>query len=781
MFHDVRQALQRIRRRPTVSALIVITLAVGIAGATVGFTLADALRWHPLPFADADRLVRVRLSASGAASAADVLQAWRGQDQILDGLYPFALDSAIVTVGGEPEAVTVANLAPGLLGALGVTPASGRDFERGDLTDGGHTVIVSGDLWRRLHPAGSTTGGTLVVEGVTQTVIGVMPDGVEFPVSHVAVWRPSLPGPTVRHVTAVGKLKRGVTLDAAQAIARSTSPGAGESRDRRVEITPFVALNPATSTALGVLIGAVSLLFVLAVANAANVTLSEAVRRDMEHVLRTSLGASWLRLARQATIESLCLSAVAAVAALIVSRWALDVAVKAVPYLMSFQALRPIGLDWRALACAAVMAALAGLATSSVVIFRARGIDVQAALRGQSSGLRSHWRIRDVLTVAQIAISLALLVNAGLLANSVWRLDRADPGFDPHQVVRLTMQFPAARLADEAQTRVALEEIRQEAVSLPGVASATIAYAMPPGLDSRQVEGLEAASAVSQLSGGAVWFGRVDGDFFSTLRIPVLAGRSFDTRDGPAAEPVAVVSRALAARWWPDGAALGRRFRETGDDPWRTIVGVVADVTNTDVDQTQGQLAFYTPRAQSPTWWYEGLIVRIATPPALVVPALRAVVRRAMPDTPIVDVATAEELIGSANARLRFAARLMTAFAVLALGLAVIGVYGSFGYAVRQRAREIGVRLALGAAPTDVRRMVLGAGARLSLIGILIGVALSLVATRSLGALLIGVSASDPATLMGVSVLVAMAGLIATYLPARRASKIDPLIILRSE
>jgi putative ABC transport system permease protein len=781
---DLRQAVRFFWRRPGVAVLVVGTLGIGIAATTIIFSLADAILWHPLPFPDWDRLVRVRLTASGGlgpqSASGATLEAWPAKAQILDGLYPFGLDSAIVRLGDEPQAVTTCQLSPGLLSALGVTPVWGRAFAPDEFRPDSGVVIVSADLWQRLRSTGAAPADpTLLTDGVRQTVIGVMPAGFEFPVGRVSLWRPYAPSLATPGLVALGKLKRGMTIEAAQALARATAPNGPGQLVREVRITPFVAVSPTTSVGLRLLLGAVAMLLLISVANAANILVAEAVRRDAELAVRAALGASWPRLARQMVTETLCASAVAALAALVVSAWALTALARTVPYVMFFQTLRPIALDWRALLFGVTVATVAGLGASWLSVARARRTAPATALRGQGSGLPGRARASHGLTIAQIAVTLPVLASASLLGRGLWHLSRLDPGFSPDHLVQLVVQLPTWRLAHEQETRTALDELRADAARLPDVAGATVAYAIPPSLDSRPLEDLEGASSMAPSGAGDVWFGRVDEGFFSTLGIPVLAGRPFDTGDRLGSQPVAIVSRALAERLSPDGKALGRRFRESSSDPWLTIVGVVGNVTNSGVEQSASQLAFYTPRAQSTTWWYEGLIVRTRPTPEHVVPELRSLMRRRLPDAPIISASTAYDTIAGSSARVRFATALMTAFAGVALGLALVGVYGAFWCAVRQRTREIGVRLALGAAPADVLRMVLATSARLALIGVAIGLPLTLVATRGLGSLLFAVSSSDPATLAVVAIGLAAAAVAASYLPARRASQVEPVDALR--
>jgi len=780
---DLRHAGRLIRRRPGVAILVVLTLAIGIAGATITFSVADAILWHPLPFPHADRFVRVRIQttpgAGGLSESGGLLDAWAGR-QVLDRLYPFRIDGGIVDAGSVLRGVTFGELSPGLLDALNVTPTWGRTFSLDEYRPGSGVVLASAELWRQVQEAGhATPGASVLIEGVRHTIVGVMPEGFEFPVARVGLWRPYAPLSTDTGAVALGTLKEGVSLGQAEAAARVASQAHTAGPVRSVVISPFVSVGTATSTALYVLLGAVGLLLLTAIANTANVLMAEAVRRDVELALRATLGASWWRIARQLAVEALVLSTLAALVALLVSAWMLGLVVKSVPYLISFQALRPIALDWRALMCAAAVAAVAGLGATSFAILRVRRIDVHMALRGQTSGMPTHGRLNRVLTTTQMAITLALLTCAGVLARGLFDLSRADPGFDPDHVVEVSVQLPTARLADDAKLQATLADVRAEAAHLPGVVAATIAQAMPPSLGSQPLADLDVAGAAVHSGSRPVWSGPVDEAFFSTIGMTVLAGRGIDTRDRADTLRVAVVSRALADLLWPGRDAIGHQFRESADGPWLTVVGIVSNVINTEVDGSRGLLAFYTPHVQSPTWWYEGVIVRTRSSPDQIVPALRTLLRSRLPDAPMDDAFTARDELLSSNARGRFATGLMLAFAGVALVLAIIGVYGAFWFAVRQRTREIGVRLALGAAPRTMLGMVIGDSLRLVAIGVAAGVPLAFAATRALRSLLFDVSPADPLTFGSATVLLAAAALAATYLPARRASRIAPVDVLR--
>ncbi len=776
---DLRHAVRLLYRRPGISALVVAALALGIAATTVVFSLADAILWHPMPFRDAGRLVRVRVSSRGGPLP--VSAAAEAGASALEGVYPFQLDSAIVRVGSEPRAVTIGEISPGLIHALGVAPMWGREFTRDEFAAGTSAVLASAGLWRHHQAtAASPDDRTLVVDGVPHTVVGVMPDGFEFPVSRVELWQPFVPASSTTRLTALGLLRPGVTIEQAQAAIGASRAG-HDSRPFDLQIAPFVTVASTTASALRALLGAVALLLLTAVANAANIIQAQTVRRESELALRASLGASWLRIARQLVTESVLLAAIAAVTGVTIAAWTLTAVVTRVPYLMSFQALRPIGVDWRTLVVATGLAFLAGIGSACLAAVRVRRVDPQLSLRGQSFGTARQARIRAALSSAQVAITLVLLAGAGLLGNGFLRLSRADPGFVPADVVAVEVQLPTWQYDGEPPLRAALERLRLHAASLPDVIGATITNSVPPSLESRPLSGFTTEDAVLGSDAGFVSTGGVDDTFFQTLRIPLLAGRRFDDGIDPNGPPVAVVSRSLAERFWPHQTPVGRRFRETVTTPWLTVVGVVGDVRNGSFDQGLGPLAYYTARLQAASWWYEDLIVRTRPGAAHIVPALRAMIARELPEAPIVGVETGDDFIAGANGHVRFLTLLIITLAGLAATVALIGVYGTFSCIVSERTREIGVRLALGATAPEVCRMVLMSSGRWLAIGLAAGTLLSLAATRTLSAFLYEVAPNDPLTLSVVVVFLAAAAMGATYVPARRAAAVDPVQALRAQ
>ncbi len=788
---DVRYALRRFGRYPSVAILAIGTMAIGIAASTSVFTLADAVLWHPLPFKDPERIVSLwSVQAPGLPATPRVplasLEAWTAKADVLERVYAFSPRPGVIEAG-EPESVPVCEVSPGLLSSLGMLPISGRDFAPDDAAPGGDDVaIVSARLARTLGLEAGGPNSTITVDGTRRNIVGVMPPGFSFPTNRAALWLPlsqEARGPGPARVTAMARLRPGVSLARARATAEVATNGLVDARGRHlasIRLAPFVEPDATTTTALCVLLGAVALLFLIAVGNASGVQLAEAVRRDAEMALRTSLGATRWRLARQVLAESLLLAGCAALAGAGLASWVISGAAPSVPSILSFQSLRPIQIDWRALTFLVLAALVAGVASALASISRIGRRDLRGSLDRAGSQSAGHTRFRSVFTVTQLAFTLVLLMGAGLLGNGFVRLMRADPGYRPAGVHLLSLDLPERWFPDKAGADSKLEEMRREVASLPDVTSATVSDSAPPDF------GFMAAEAVETSDGNRI--GRtddvlgladVDGAYFATLGIPLLSGRTFDDRDRPAGQPTTVISRSLAARLWPGRDPLGRHFRTEGG-PWLTVIGIAGDVANGGMDQPLGTLVMYVPRAQQArTRHRQTLIARMRSGATAAVASLRSVVRRTLPEAPIDNTETAYAAIADSNARVRFATGLMATFAAVALGLALIGVYGSFWCAVRQRTSEIGVRMALGASPQAIMNMVLSGTARLVALGALIGTPIALAGARMLRSLLFEVSPYDPVTFGLVVLALALAALAATYLPARAASRIDPLAALR--
>ncbi len=776
---DLRAALRYVRNRRGLTLLVVSTLAIAIAATTTVFTLADLLLWHPVPFKNAERLVRLR--GFGEVDGVNPVSALQhdANRTPFSGVYAFGLAAAIVDVNGEAQAVTTGMIAPGVLGALGVSPVWGRDFTPQEAPGDSRVVVASAGLWDRLKSSGQIAPH-VAIDGQPYTVIGALPPGFEFPVSRVMLWRPFAPPQAARQIAALGTLKPGVSRQQAQAYAATIVPANAPRGAASLQVGPLVTTIPLTQLALRVLLGAAAVLLLVAVANVANVLVADGTRRDVEFAIRSSLGASHARIASQILLETLLLAAIAVAAGIALSIWVMSFVRSAIPYLLTFQALRPIALDVRGFVFAGIVAAGSAFAAAGLVIARRRTVRLEDVLRAQGSGGPQRNHMRTVLIVAQIAVSFVLVAAAALLARSLLRIAAVDPGFDARHVTAVTVEIPQYRYNGDQAVRQALESVKTAALALPGVTNATVVESIPPDLSTRNLRGLETPS-VTETSDTTVWYARIDHQFFATLGIPVLAGRGFANFDSASAVPVAVVSRALATRWWPAGNAVGQRFREDPTQPWRTVVGIVENVRNGSFEQPAGPYtSYHTPLTQEKeVWWFDDLAVRSDNQD--VAPALREVVARLMPGAPISGTLSGEQAVANANTRVRFSALLVIVLAAVTLSLALVGVFAGSWQAVEERRREIGIRIAMGATPAALMQMVLGRTARSAAIGLAIGIPAALASTRSLTALLFGVSPTDPRVLGVAALGLAAAAVGAAYAPARRAATVDPLQTIKAQ
>ena len=793
--NDLRFALRMFGQRPGVAAMIVVTLGIGIGASTAVFSVADAILWHPLSFRDANRLVTLtsydpakRVTSRAVSHSA--LNAWRAKDSILEDIYTYGQDAFLLTGEGDAEELTGGVVSEGLFAALGVHPRLGRDLAPDDYRDGSEAVVVLSDtLWRkRFAAAGDVLGRSLTMNDRRYTVVGVMAPGFTFPMDSDRLWIPLIAAPaSPTRGNVLARLRPGVSLTHAQVVTETTTRNLVDQSDQalpEIRVEAFTRRDPQTVNAVRVLLGAVGFLLLIAVSNAANVLLAEAVRRDAEMAVRLSLGASFGRLVRQVVTETLLVTGVACVAATALAAAALRLVVGGMPWILTYQSLRPIAVDSRAMAFAVGVATAAGLGTALAPMARARRVASQSALKGPAIAATSHGRLRAALVVLQLAVTVVLLVAAGLLANSFVRLNRVNLGFSTTTLLRVSIGLPETQFRDKSAMDRFLDEWRRAAGRVPGIVSATVSEAIPPGLIESASATIETADRGLTEQHRVAW-GDIDEGYFATLGIPLLQGRTFDARDRHDSPLAAVISAALAQQLWPGTDPIGRHFRFAPTLPWHAVIGVAGNVKNGDYDVNQSfgnERAVYFARTQTTlTQRWESLIVRTPGDPKGLEHPLRELTRALNPNAPIISVDTADEIIAEISGRARFVTMLMWGFAAMATLLALVGVYGAFWYAVRQRTREIGVRLALGAEPLDIVRLVLAENARVIAAGLMIGLPIAVAVSRGLRSMLFDVSPADPPTLMVVSTALVAAALASSYLPARRASRVNPTEALRHE
>jgi putative ABC transport system permease protein len=802
---DVRYAARALAQRPTFTAVAVLTVALGVGANTAIFSVVNAMLLQPLPYPDADRLVMVwtTTGAGNNAAAWPEYLDWRAQSRSFEEMAVWRGQSVTFTGGAEPERVSGAFVTSTFFEVVGARPVLGRTFrpEETDPATAQPLAVISHALWtRRFGGDHAILGRTLVLNGQPRSVIGVI--GPEFEGGRAPfdgwfmgseVWLPIADFPNANglargqtELLVVARRSRGVTLEAAQAdmtvVAGRLQQAYPDTHARRtVTLIPLhEQLVSEVRPALLVLFGSVGLVLLIACANVANLLLARAAHRQRELALRSALGAGRRRLVAQLLTESLVLALAAGVLGTAIGSLGLRGLVALVP---AGTGLPPsLGIDLTVLAFTAGLSLLTGVVFGLVPALQSSRPDLLAVLRegGRSVGGAARRRFRDGLVVAEVALSLVLLVGAGLLLRSVLALQGADPGFRSDRILTMEFRLPATRYTQPAQIAAFFRDILGRMRALPGIESVALARAVPfsgnGGSSTYEAEGRAPAAPGRE---SRTQTNIVSPDYFRTMGIPILQGRDFEERDTADAPPVAVVSATLARTVWPGQDPLGKRLRFKGAERWLTVVGVVGDVKHgafTDPAVPQA----YTPHDQDPRI-FACVLARTKGDPTAMAGPIRQAIWSVDPQQPVWRVRSMEALLAAARGPARAVTILIAAFATIALLLAAVGIYGVMTYLVTQRTREIGIRMALGASARAVVGMVVGRGMVLTLIAVGLGLAGAAALTRTLATLLFGVGPLDPLTFAAAAVVLGAVALLASYLPARRAARVDPVVALAEE
>jgi putative ABC transport system permease protein len=799
LLSDLRYGLRLLRQRPGFAAVAILTLAIGTGANTAIFSVVNSVLIRPLPYEDPGELTMVwqdlaRIDGPEREWATpDNFFDWRDQNEVFDGM--FALGGWGPTLLGmdRPEQLNGAVTSFDALTLLGLEPILGRTFRPEEDTAASELVVVLGhSLWqRRFAGDPSVLGKTITLDSQPATIVGVLPPDFDFPIvqdpeilAPLRIDRTNTCGRGCYTLRVIARLKDGVVFERAQAdmtaiAARLEQDYPDENRGVGIRLVPLheQVVGP-MRTALLVLLGAVGLVLLIACANVANLLLARATDRERELATRVALGASRARLLRQLLTESLLLAALGAALGLVLGLWGVDLLVSLVPD--SVPRFREVSVDAPTLAATSAVAALAGLAFGLLPGLRASSPSLQRSLKegGRGTDGGGNRRFRDTLVVVEVALALTLLVGAGLLMRSFASLVRVDPGFDADNV--LVSQLNLVGVAyDETTDRVSfVDRLLTRVRALPGVEGAGVVYALPlGGADADANFTIEGRPPPPPQQAPVAWYRPVSHDYFETMKMRLARGRWFEATDGAEATPVVLVNEAAAERYWPNEDPLRSRVRIGG--VLRQVVGVVADTRHFGLDQAP-RPAMYFPSPQLPLR-FTNLVVRTSGEPTALASSVRAAVAEIDPTLAIANVASMREVISDTVAAPRLITILLGVFALSALALAAIGLYGVMSYTVGQRRHEIGIRTALGAEAGDVVRWVVGRGMLLLVIGAAVGLTLSLALFRFLESLLFGISATDPTTFLAGAVVLAAVALVACYLPARRAASVDPMVALRHE
>ena len=793
---DVRWSLRMMRRDPLFSALAVAVLALGIGSASAVFSVADAALLRSLPYHDPDRLVAVLATGppetGNEISFPDLLD-WR-ESGSLEGIAAFRSTSLTLTGSGDPLRVSAARTTSNFLSLLGVEPALGRRFlAQEDEREQGRVVMMSHRFWQsRFGGRRDIVGEKLTLGGHPVTVVGVLPEGFDFPwlLRGADLWGTlafdfDLKERGARYLNALGRLKQGISRQAAEERLAAMSLSLAEkfprsSAGRSVRLAGLGEhLAGDVRTALLALLGAVGLVLLAACSNVAGLLLGRLDRRQREMALRAALGAGRSRGLRQLATEGLLLSALGAVAGLALAWTAVRWLGVLAP---DFPRLQEVGIDGRVLAFSVGISLLSALAFSLAPALRASKVELSDALRSGERGTSGQSvRLRRILAVSQAALALTLLAGSGLLVKSLHRLLAVEKGFQAESVLTMRISLPRSRYPEASQGTAFYSQLLQQLAGLPGLESAGMANIIPlSGNDLQLRAEIEGRPEPAPQDRPRAQYRAASAGYFEALGIAILQGRNFSPQDNAQGPPTVIINQEMARRYWPGQNPVGLRMRINNfNEPLRRIVGVAASVRHFKLD-SQARPEMYVPYQQSPARSYT-LVVRASGPPRPLLDALRREVAALDRDLPLYQVAAMEDLVGRSVTSRRFSMLLFSAFAAIALALSMVGVYGVIAQSAVRRRREIGIRMALGARRGDVLRMVAGEGLALGTLGALIGLASALGLTRLMAGMLYQVAPTDLPTLAGAAVLLLAVALAAGCIPARRASRVDPTVSLRQE
>ena len=806
---DLRYGVRMLIKSPGSTLVAVLALALGIGANSAIFSVVNAILLRPLPYKDSDRLVVVWESKPNKNIAQDQVSPpdyrdWVQQNRVFDQIAALRTQPSVLTDRQLPERIETALISPSAFEMLGVQAALGRVFFRDEERLGkNHVALLSHGLWQRLFGGDrGILGKNVTVDNASYTIIGVMPSGFQLLDTPSELWMPYTPDLKeensnqrgFRTLRVIAHLKPGVSLDQAHSEMRSIASRIEQqypdtNSGWTVKIVPLrEQMVGDIRPTLWTLLAAVVFVLLIACANVANLLLARASGREKEIALRTALGANPFRLVRQLLTESVLLALVSGALGLTLAAWSIALLAEFGP--ANLPRLHEIAIDWHVLLFTLAVSALTGIIFGLAPAFSSTRSDLNSILKTSgrgTTGSRSRARLRNALVVCEIASCVVLLTGAGLLIRSFLGLEKVNPGFRPDHVLTMQLTLPETRYS-EWQVALFYKQLIERLQTLPGLQYAGIARNLPlSGADASLNFTIENRSVESSADQPRAKYRAASADYFRAMGIPLLEGRYFDRTDGEKTPGVVVVNSVMARRFFPGENAIGKRIKAGFDDSiWCTIVGVVGDVKHTGLDAAVNPETYYHYLQVPPPLmsFVEGtmtLVLRTQAEPESMIASVRGEVQKQDANLAVFNVKTMEDLVEGSLAQPRFRTMLLGVFAAVALVLAAIGLYGVIAYSVTQRTNELGVRMALGAQKSDVLKMVVGHGALLAAIGIGIGLGLAFGLMRIISQLLFGVHAGDPLTFAATAALILIVALAASYIPALKAIKVDPVVALRYE
>ena len=801
VFQDVRYAARMLAKNRTFTAVSVLTLALGIGANTAIFSVVNGVLLRPLPFREPDRLVRMRHDKPKAnqheiaVSADDILE-WRKNARSLESVAAYAQSPWTLTGDFEPEQVMGVSVTNNFFSVLGLQPVLGRTFvDTDDRSNGNNLVVLGYQLWQRRYGGDKSIIGRTIVVNYTNSysVIGVMPAGVDYP-GESQFWQilglNDQGSHSFRFLSNVARLKPGASIQQASAELDLINEGLQKQHpeiynDSFVKVLPLhYALVKEVRPALLILLGAVSFVLLIACANVANLLLARSSARQKEIAVRAALGASRLRLIRQMLTESAMLAVMGGACGVLLATWGVKALIALNP--PDIPRLDQVTIDSRVLGFTFVVALLVGLLFGLAPALQLSKYDLTTALKGGISASNARGNairrqgLRGILVISQTALALVLLVGAGLMIKSFIKLHQVELGFDPRHSIELTLLPSFNRFSSDQHTNDYYQQVMDSINTAPGVVSSAVVTGAPLGGYFGDVAILiDGRLAPDNIDGQRALFTMISPDYFRAAGVPLKQGRFLTGDDSKDRSNFTVINETMARRYFPNENPIGHHISLTSKSkPFDgEIVGVVGDVKQMGLE-AENRPNFYVSFRQYEVAFMV-FVVRTTGDPSAMIPTIRAKVREADKYAPITRIRTLEQVVSDSAAQPRFYTLLLGLFSGLSILLAAIGLYGVMSYSVSQRTREIGIRLSLGAQPNRILGMVVGQGIVLIAIGVVVGLAAALAFTRVMTGLLFRVSATDPATFSIFVVLLIAIALLATYIPARRASRVDPMISLR--